>query len=49
MAFMVDGADPIEEVVSEVERVYGVRLQVMRTSDGGKDDSEVGRVKQDRT
>lgn len=55
MAFMIDGADPVEEVVSEVERVYGVQLKVLRSTDGGSsagggDDIEIGgRGKQDRT
>lgn len=50
MAFMVDGDDPIEEVMSEVERVYGVRLQVDRGDRVKDNDIEMdARGKQDRT
>lgn len=47
---MVDGDDPIEEVMSEVERVYGVRLQVDRGDRVKDNDIEMdARGKQDRT
>lgn len=52
MAYTISGDDPLEDVLDEVQRVYGVRVRVVgRTAgdDGGEDPDIGSRTKQDRT
>lgn len=52
MAFTISGDDPLQAVLDEVQRVYGVQVQVVGRSSGegggGREDEDT-RTKQDRT
>ncbi|WP_161965239.1 hypothetical protein [Ornithinimicrobium cerasi] len=52
MAYTISGDDPLEDVLDEVQRVYGVQVRVVGRTAGGDrgEDPDIGsRTKQDRT